>query len=128
MAQSSINFLERLKELITAPGFKTVSSTMYVPQIILRDFAQTNGGLQFLVMKECDGKYIVYDVSMFASFRIHTIGQFVLYEKSVSHILYLSFSRWLGAPGRCFWPTASGSKEPVVQRLRQAEDVHRPPP
>jgi hypothetical protein len=56
MAQSSLDFLEKLKELITARGFQAVPSTMYVPHTVLRDFAQANSSLQFLVMKECDGK------------------------------------------------------------------------
>ena len=99
MAQSSINFLEKLKELITAPGFKGVPSTMYVPQVIVRDFAQANSSLQFLIMKECDGKYIFCDVSMFACFCIHTINQFAFYEKSESYLILSYVFQVVGSSG-----------------------------
>ena len=56
MSKSSVKFLEKLMELIKAPGFKCVPSTMYVPLMVLKDFAKVNRCLQFLVMTECDGK------------------------------------------------------------------------
>lgn len=61
MTESSTNFIRELAAMITAPDFAGVSSSMYVPITVLKDFAQANTTLQFLIMAECEGKFLHID-------------------------------------------------------------------